>query len=110
MLPCGGIEFNKWQVKNRGYSLTVDKPESLSSDSPVLFLEESLELVPCHVDVLDSEKIIYPFDCTALSMNNILAGKDPRKRRFLSFPVTRASVEISSTINFTTITLTAGIE
>jgi len=38
-----------------------------------------------------------------------LARKDSRKRRFLSFRVTRASVEISSTINLTTISSTADV-
>ena len=52
---------------SRGYSLTVDKLESLSSNSPVLFLQEALELLPCSVDVLDPEEILYPFDCVALS-------------------------------------------
>ena len=48
-------------------SLTVDSLERLSSDSPVLFLQESLELLSCRVDVLDPKEIIYPFDCVALS-------------------------------------------
>jgi len=51
----------------QGYSLTVDKLKSLSSDSPVLFLQQSLKLLPCSVDVLDPEEILYPFDCLALS-------------------------------------------
>jgi len=48
-------------------SLTVDNLESLSSDSPVLFLQESLELLSCSVDVLDPEEIPYPFDYVVLS-------------------------------------------
>ena len=49
--------------------LTVDGLEDLSSDGSVLFLQESLELLPCRVDVLDPEEIFYPFDydCVALS-------------------------------------------
>jgi len=48
-------------------SLTIDNLESLSSDSLVLFLQESLELLLCSIDVLDSEEIPYPFDCVVLS-------------------------------------------
>ena len=66
-MPWSTRIFNRWRITSRGYSLTVDKPESLSPDSPVLFLQESLELLPCSVDVLDPEEILDPFDCVALS-------------------------------------------
>ena len=50
-------------------SLTLDSLESLSTDSQILFLQESLEHHPCRVDVLDPEELLYPFDynCVALS-------------------------------------------
>jgi len=50
-------------------SLTLDVLESLSSDSQILFLQESLEPLPCRVDVLDPEEMLYPldYDCVALS-------------------------------------------
>ena len=47
--------------------LTLDSLEGLSSDSPILFLQESLEPLPCRVDVLDTEEILHPFDCVTLS-------------------------------------------
>jgi len=47
-------------------SLTLDSLEGVSSDSPILFLQESLEPLPCHVD-LDPEEILHTFDCVALS-------------------------------------------
>ena len=40
----------------------------------------------------------------------MLARKGSRDRRFLSFLVAKVSVEISSTINLTTILFTAGME
>ena len=51
------------------YSLTPDTLESLSSDNQILFLQESLEPLPCRIDVLDPEEMLYPFDynCVALS-------------------------------------------
>jgi len=55
------------RLTSRGYSLTVDKLESLGSNSLVLFLQESLELLPCSGDLLDPEEILYPFYCDALS-------------------------------------------
>jgi len=48
-------------------SLTRDSLEGLCSDSPILFLQELLEPLPCCVDVLDSPEIPFPFDCVALS-------------------------------------------
>ena len=50
-------------------SLTLYGLEGLSSDNQILFLQESLERLPCRVDVLDREEILYPFDydCVALS-------------------------------------------
>ena len=47
--------------------LTLDSLEGLSSDSPILFLQESPEPLLCRVDVLNPEEILYPFDCVALS-------------------------------------------
>lgn len=54
-------------ITSQGYSLIWNKPESLSSDSPALFLQESFKLLPCGVGVLDPEDILYPFDCATLS-------------------------------------------
>jgi hypothetical protein len=50
---------------SRGFSLTVDKPESLCPDCPDLFFQESLKLLPGRIDILCSEEIPYPFDCVA---------------------------------------------
>ena len=47
-------------------SLTLDGLVGLSSDSQILFSQESLEPLPCRVDVLDPEEILYQFDCIAL--------------------------------------------
>ena len=59
--------FNTWRVTNCVCSLTRDSLEGLRSDSPILFLQELLEPLPCRVDVLDSPEIPFPFDCVALS-------------------------------------------
>jgi len=48
-------------------SLTLDGLEGLSSDGQILFLQKSIEPLPCRIDVLDPEEILYPFDCIALS-------------------------------------------
>jgi len=66
-LLCCGHVFNTWQTTLRGRSLTVDSPENLSSNSQNLFLEEAVKPLTCFVDILDPEKVLYPFDCIALS-------------------------------------------
>ena len=64
------------KLASRGYSLTVDMVQNLGSDSPLLLSQPSLEPLPCSVDVLDPEEILYPFDCVALSkVTHSVSGK-----------------------------------
>ena len=58
---------------------------NLSCSSRDLFLYEPVQSLPSLLDVLDSEKILYKFDCVALSKVTCRRGKDPRGRRLLSF-------------------------
>ena len=74
LLSWNDNTFNTRRIKSQGRSPTLDSHESLSSDSEslgpdneILFLEESVKPLTCHVDILDPEKILYPFDYVALS-------------------------------------------
>jgi len=46
--------------------LTLDSLEGVSSDSPILFLQESLKPLLCCVD-LDPKELLHSFDCITLS-------------------------------------------
>ncbi len=69
MLYCLEVERNSihGELQAACVKLTLDSLEGLRSDSLILFLQESLEPLPCRVDFLDPEEILYPFDCVAMS-------------------------------------------
>lgn len=46
---------------------TVDKSGSQSRDGRTRFFHDLVKPLPCRIDVLDPEKILYPFDCNMLS-------------------------------------------
>jgi hypothetical protein len=47
----------------------------VSSNSQALFLEEAVKPLTCFIDILDPEKILYPFDCVALRKVTYHQGK-----------------------------------
>ena len=51
----------------RGCSLTVNERQSPSSDSPILFLQESLEPLPRRIDILGPKEILCPLGCVAMN-------------------------------------------
>lgn len=75
-MPCRlGRVFNRWQITSRRRLLTIDKPESLGCDHPILFLHESVQPLSGGLDVLETEKVLHPLDCLILSN-----GTRPRVR------------------------------
>ena len=87
----------------------MNELENMSCGSRNLFLYQSVQSLPGFLDVLDSEKILYKFDCVALSRVTRQREKDSHDRRLLSFRVTQASVEINATIKLTSILSIAGV-
>ena len=67
LFSSSGDVINTRRNTSRGRSLTRDGLKSLSSDSPTLFLEEVVKPLTCFVDIMDPEKVLYPFDYVALS-------------------------------------------
>ena len=87
----------------------VNDLESLNCGIPNLVLRESVQPLQGRLDVAISEKFLCKFDCVALSM--LLCQRERRSldlRSWSSF-VTKASVESSSTIIFTTISTITGV-
>ena len=67
LLSWRGNVFNTRRITSHGRSLTLDGLEGLSTDSSILFLEEAIKPLTCYVNILDSEKVRYKFDCVAVS-------------------------------------------
>src|SRR5712691_10636762 len=88
---------------------SVDNSERMSCSSPGLVLRQSVKPLEDCLDVFLLEKILNKFDCVVLSKSKMLVRTDLRDRRCLSSPVTRASVEISSTRIFATISSISGV-
>jgi hypothetical protein len=89
--------------------LTIDNLENLSCRSRDLFLNQSVQFLSGLLDVLDSEKIPYKFDCVVLSKVTRQREKGARDRRLLSFRVTQASMEINITIKLINMSSIAGV-
>jgi len=112
--------FNRRRITRLVRVLTVHKllhildesandAESLSCGSPSLLLREPVQPLRDSLDVLVPEKILHKFDCVAMSKATHPRRTDSLDRRCLSFSVSRASVEISSTIILATISTNAGV-
>ena len=50
--------------------------ENLSYGSCNLFLYQSVQSLPGLLDVLDSEKILYKFDCIALALSKVTRQRE----------------------------------
>ena len=84
--------------------------ENLIYGSQNLFLCEFVQHLPSLLDVLYSEKVLYNFDCVALSkVARRERELDSRDCRLLSFRVTQASVEINTTIEPIDMSSIAGV-